>query len=421
MDIRSLPIADPRRLFWIPAWLSIVWLSIVAGIGAMPVGGLHAAASETALQAATVTDSDRAAAEADWSIPDEESIGRWIADWAGRAGLEPQARDRVLETWRRGGSNDAPGPPPASAEAASAVAGKPVLDRVLAAIAEADPRVAGMLPRETDPAESQPSEDRRQDLSWLDEPDVDPLVRETVRLHAARQLVERGLFEEALRTLEADGGDPAARVDLSGSVDPARSLFLRAACLHWLLEVERATDALERLLQRADAIPVRYERMARLMLEDLAALEDDSLDHIARRMRDVTRRLSFGRAGSRTREIQDGVIDSLDKLIAKLEQQQQQEQQQQGGGAGGGAGGGSGSRPMQDSMPAGGKGPGEVTKRDLGEIADWGNLPPREREAALQQIGREFPPHYREAIEQYFKRLATGDDRPDAAGSAPRP
>ena len=32
--------------------------------------------------------------------------------------------------------------------------------------------------------------------------------------------------------------------------------------------------------------------------------------------------------------------------------------------------------------------------------------------AALQQIGREFPPHYREAIEQYFKRLANGaEDR----------
>ena len=32
------------------------------------------------------------------------------------------------------------------------------------------------------------------------------------------------------------------------------------------------------------------------------------------------------------------------------------------------------------------------------------------REAALQQIGREYPPYYREAIEQYFKRLATGQE-----------
>ena len=50
--------------------------------------------------------------------------------------------------------------------------------------------------------------------------------------------------------------------------------------------------------------------------------------------------------------------------------------------------------------------------RDLGVGDDWGRLPPHDREQALQQIGREFPPHYREAIEQYFKRLASGvEDR----------
>lgn len=405
-----------RSLPWI-----LAWLAIGSALDGMPVGGRLVAAPEPALPMAAEAENASVALKADWSVPDEGTIRRWIADWTDRAGLDAETTARVLATWRRGGRDIVPSnPPPAANDAALPTAAKPVLDRVLAAIAEADARVAAMLPPEPAPADPEASGPGRQDLSWLDEPDIDPFVRETVRLHAARQLVERGFFEEALRMLEPDGADPASRVDLSGSVDPARRLFLQAACLHWMLEVERATDMLERLLQRADSIPVRYERMARLMLEDLATLQNDSLDHIARRMRDVTRRLSFGRAGSRTREIQDGVIDSLDKLIAKLEQQQQ-EQQQQGGGAGGGAGGGSGSRPMQDSLPAGGKGPGEVTKRDLGEIADWGNLPPREREAALQQIGREFPPHYREAIEQYFKRLAAGDDRQDAAGATPRP
>ena len=66
---------------------------------------------------------------------------------------------------------------------------------------------------------------------------------------------------------------------------------------------------------------------------------------------------------------------------------------------------------MDDSRIAGGRGPGEVRKKDLGAGDGWGNLPPHEREAALQQISREYPPHYREAIEQYFKRLATGEDR----------
>jgi hypothetical protein len=53
-----------------------------------------------------------------------------------------------------------------------------------------------------------------------------------------------------------------------------------------------------------------------------------------------------------------------------------------------------------------------VRRRDLGSDADWGDLPPHAREEALQQIGREFPPHYREAIEHYFKRLAGGVEDP---------
>ena len=67
---------------------------------------------------------------------------------------------------------------------------------------------------------------------------------------------------------------------------------------------------------------------------------------------------------------------------------------------------------MDDSRLADGKGPGEVTRRDLGDTDGWGNLPPHQRDEALQQIGREFPAHYREAIEQYFKRLAAGAETP---------
>jgi hypothetical protein len=35
-------------------------------------------------------------------------------------------------------------------------------------------------------------------------------------------------------------------------------------------------------------------------------------------------------------------------------------------------------------------------------------LPPAKREEALQQISRDLPTHYREAIEAYFRKLATG-------------
>jgi hypothetical protein len=237
------------------------------------------------------------------------------------------------------------------------------------------------------------------DEPWLDDPGVVGFERDTVRLWLGRLLVWHDRYDDALPLL--------AGLDVETSIDPATLLFHRAACQHWLLEADAAIDAIDRLLERVDAIPVRYERVARLLRADLTGLEDESLDHVARRMRDVTRRLGLGRAGSATRNVQEGVIASLDRMIKELEDQQQQ---QSGGGGGGGGGGGSGdaATPMDESRLAGGRGPGEVRNRDLGDGDGWGNLPPHAREEALQQIGREFPPHYREAIEQYFKRLATG-------------
>jgi hypothetical protein len=58
-------------------------------------------------------------------------------------------------------------------------------------------------------------------------------------------------------------------------------------------------------------------------------------------------------------------------------------------------------------VPIGGKGPGNVTQKNIGNKAGWGNLPPKEREEALQQIGKDYPAHYRDVIEQYFRKLAT--------------
>ena len=61
---------------------------------------------------------------------------------------------------------------------------------------------------------------------------------------------------------------------------------------------------------------------------------------------------------------------------------------------------------MQDSQIAELKGPGKVERRDIGRGTGWGNLNDKDREKALQEIGREFPSHYREVIEEYFRRLA---------------
>jgi len=126
-------------------------------------------------------------------------------------------------------------------------------------------------------------------------------------------------------------------------------------------------------------------------------------------MEDIRRRLNQGRSGDNVQEIENGVIESLDKLIKKAEEQAQQSQS-----AASQAGGQQGGTPMEDSLPAELKGPGKVEPREIGRSAGWGNLPEKEREKALQEIGREFPSHYREVIEEYFRRLAAEEsaDKP---------
>jgi hypothetical protein len=103
------------------------------------------------------------------------------------------------------------------------------------------------------------------------------------------------------------------------------------------------------------------------------------------------------------RKKEDEIIAMLDKLIEDLEKQCQQCQ-----GTGGGAGPG---KTPPNTPPSGGqKGPGDVNQRTA-QTGDWGRLPAKERQEALQQLGKDFPAHYRAAIEQYFRRIAS-DTRP---------
>jgi DNA-binding transcriptional MerR regulator len=167
-----------------------------------------------------------------------------------------------------------------------------------------------------------------------------------------------------------------------------------------LLNKDAGLKAIQELLEEPEQSPRRYAAVAKLMQEDLRQLKEDSLDHIARRMDDIRRRLGLGRGDQKVRKVEDGVIESLDKLIKDLEEQQRRQQQASSGSNT------QSSRPAPDSRILGGKGPGEVAKKDVGNKDGWGNLPPKQREDAMQQIGREFPSHYRDVIEQYFRKLA---------------
>lgn len=224
----------------------------------------------------------------------------------------------------------------------------------------------------------------------------EPLLTNNVRYFLGRHLARLGAFNEALELLR--------QADLNFVVDPAGCLFQKAVCEHHLLLKDEGLATLAMLLDQTEGVPVRYRQLAVLMKEDLDAVETESLSEVARQMKDVERRLSLGKTDEGVQEVEDKIIATLDKLI-----QQMEEQQQQSSSSAAGAGNAAPSDPAKDSYLGGVKGKGETDKKDLGHKDNWGDLPPKTREAAKNLLERQFPPHYRQAVEEYLKKIA---DRP---------
>ncbi|WP_442485559.1 hypothetical protein [Aeoliella sp. SH292] len=263
------------------------------------------------------------------------------------------------------------------------------LDAVMACLADEMPAVAQLV----EACRNSPIE--ATSLDWLDSADIDYWVRNNVRLYVGRALVRHHYYEQALSVMNGLAPDDV--------FDPASLLFYRSVAEHQLVRIDEANITLASLLDAEQEMPERFAQVARLMRADITKVKVDSLNHIARRMSDVERRLSLSEADEKTQEVERGILASLDKVIEQLEQQQQQQQQQQQ------AGSQPSGEPMDDSKIAEQRGEGKVDPKDIGDGSGWGNMPPRERERVLQQIGRDFPGHYRDLMEEYLKRLATDE------------
>ncbi|TWT68976.1 hypothetical protein [Crateriforma conspicua] len=224
-------------------------------------------------------------------------------------------------------------------------------------------------------------------------------TRDAVRIWMGRELTQQRLYDEALPVI--------AEVDAISSVAPASLLFYRGVCYHALLMKTEALADLRRLMENPDDAPQRFVKTAQLMVADIRPMKPDSLDEISRMMTDVQRRLDLGRANEEVEQREQQIIDKLTKMIDKIEEQQQQQQQAASAGSSGSSGGKPGGG-MADSMADGNPlGKGDVDRKDVDQGPAWGNLPPAERHEAIQQISRDLPTHYRDAIEAYFRKMAT--------------
>ena len=311
---------------------------------------------------------------ASWSQPTAAATKAQLDAWLADKDLDEAAKLKVDALW--------PENAPADAD---------LLETTALSIAAVDQRARDLVAACQAPAvpHKLPSGEA---LAVLRDEAAAPLVRNNLRLLYGRWLAQHDLFDEALEQLND--------LKTEDVVDPASLLFYQAVAHHRLRHKEPCLEAASKLLENEPTLPRRYQSLARLMQADMQPLKPDSLDEIARIMDSVRIRLAHGRAGKRVRTEEDEVIAKLDKLIKDLEDQLQQSQQS------GSQGAANPSQPAQDSVPGGVQGPGEVDQKRIGEGSDWGNLPAKERQETLQQIAKELPAHYRETIQEYFRRLA---------------
>lgn len=347
----------------------------------LAIGGLIFGAS--VLHAVLIEANDSELSKpASWQVPSIRDLDGPFKEYLETRQLPPVQREKVDSFW---------------SGVASLPSGPPLLEHLIRSLGLADDRFNQVLDGANGQATAASS---AADLSWMGS-DVPAWVQANVMLFVGREMAQAQLYDEALRILSG--------IDLASVADPSTLLFYRALCHHHLLQKDECLKDLRQLLERESELPSRYAITAKLLLSDIEPLEVDSLDEISRLMNDVQRRLDLGRSGKTVRDQEQQIVDKLDKMIEKIEeqiqqQQQRQQQQQQGGKDDPNQGQG---KPMEDSRIAGTNGPGDVDPKDIGKKSGWGDLPPAQRQEALQNITKDLPSHYREVIEAYFKTLAT--------------
>ncbi len=220
----------------------------------------------------------------------------------------------------------------------------------------------------------------------------------------ALALVRHKHYDEALRILQ--------KISPERTVAPEAVLYARAIAHFQLAEGAEAIAASRKLLEHQSPLPRRYQLVAEVVLAEASRWEKNTLREASQLMGDATRRLSFARPDPKLLPTQDRILSMLDELIDQANRSRKKT-------AATGSGNIRSTSPAEETLPLGGKGPGEVAPRTLSGPSDWGSLPPKQREEALQTITQKFAPHYRQIIEQYFRRLAEAPSTDELGTSGP--
>jgi hypothetical protein len=224
----------------------------------------------------------------------------------------------------------------------------------------------------------------------------------SLQIYLARRLMQGRFFSEAIVILE--------EIKAENCINPAE-LFINKAIIYNGLS--RNADGLEaiknfRIAEKNGVlISRRYVELAKLLEYEMKeGKEDNSPKDISKKMDNARRILGKGDTGKEAQETEEDILKSLERLIKEVEAQAKNSQQGESKNKGDSL---QSNNPASESEIARGKAPGNVDRKEFDPNGNWGNMPPKEREAALSKIEREFPSHYRDIIESYFREMANGD------------
>jgi len=309
------------------------------------------------------------------AAPSAEVVQQRVQNWLTTVkDLRPETQQQINALWQFEGA------PPA----------EKLLERVIATFSLVDAPTKGLV----EACRFQAVSVHPPDAQLLEAENLDPFYANNLRLYYGRYLTQRRMYEEGLAVLD--------NTAVTEVVDPATYLFFKAVCQHHLLMKDDGLKTIEQLTARTEGVPSRYSTVATLMQYDLEGLKEKSLDEISRKMLDVERRLDLGRSGQKVQKVEDEIIAGLDEIIKKIEKQS-------GGGGGGGGEGGDTNNPAngaEDSRVKGTTAPGTVDPKNIKKGGTWGGMNDKARSRIKQLIGRDFPEHYRRAVEEYFRNAA---------------
>lgn len=174
------------------------------------------------------------------------------------------------------------------------------------------------------------------------------------------------------------------------------------------LKNKECINSADNLLESFSAVPTRYSHLAYLIRHEASQWRDElSLDNISDKMKISKRNLEIARTGKHVQDIQNEIIQDLDKLIKEEEDRRKSakdkknEEEREDGGDANSSSPAPDSKIIQDII-----GKGKIDDKNLGKIMEhWGKLPEKERAKILIGLSNDFPAKYKSQIESYNQHL----------------